>query len=104
MRHDHRALEKQPITESPTMRSFIPNAIIILIAFKGICCSRRALLWNRQASIILDLVLSVCVFVACGGKAPAQSHYQSSTGFANHAMKLGDDPLLKIEPKVIMSP
>jgi hypothetical protein len=104
MRHHHPALDKQPITESPTMERFVPAATIILVASKGICCSRRALLWNRQASIILDLILSVCVFVACGGKAPAQSHYESSTGFANHAMKLGDDALLKIEPKVIMSP
>jgi hypothetical protein len=86
------------------MGSFVPNATIILVAFKGIGCSRRALLWNRQASIILDLLLSVCVFVACGGKAPAQSLYESSTGFANHAMKLGEDALLKIEPKVIMAP
>ena len=59
-------------------------------------CSRRALLWNRQASIILDLVLSVCVFAACSGKASAQSHGASSTAFADHAMKLGEDPLLKL--------
>jgi Group II intron, maturase-specific domain len=71
--------------------------IIILGAFKGIGCSRRgALLWNRQASIILDLILSVCVFAACGGKASAQSHHASSTGFADRAMKLGEDPLLKL--------
>jgi len=37
-------------------------------------CSRRALLWNRQASIIRDLVLSVCVFAACCGNASAQPH------------------------------
>src|SRR6516165_8306125 len=96
MHHYQRALEKQPITESPTMRSFLPNAIIILIAFKGIGCSRRALLWNRQASIILDLVLSACVFAACSGKASAQSHDASSTGFADYAMKLGEDPFLKL--------
>jgi hypothetical protein len=96
MRHDHPALEKQPITESPTMGRFVPNAVIILVAFKGIGCSRRALLWNRQASIILDLVLSVCVFAACSGKASAQSHDASSTGFADYAMKLGEDPLLKL--------
>ena len=85
------------------MGSFVPNAIIIL-AFKGNPCSRQALLWNRQASIILDLVLSVCVFAACGGKASAHSDYESSTGFANYARKLGEDPPLKVEPKVIMSP
>src|SRR5215471_11629698 len=72
------------------------TAIIILVAFKGIGCSRRALLWNRQASIILDLVLSVCVFAACSGKAFAQFHDASSTGFADYAMKLGEDPLLKL--------
>src|SRR6516164_8120967 len=60
-------------------------------------CSRRdAQLWNRQASIILDLVLSVCIFAACCGKAFAQSHDASSTGFADYAMKLGEDPLLKL--------
>src|SRR5262249_37830048 len=58
-------------------------------------CSRRALLWNRQASIILDLVLSVCIFAACSGKASAQSHDASSTGFADYARKVGEDPLLK---------
>src|ERR1700751_6228237 len=78
------------------MGSFVPSAIIILVAFKSIGCSRRARLWNRQASIILDLVLSVCVFAACSGKASAQSHDASSTGFADYAMKLGEDPLLKL--------
>src|SRR5262252_7789981 len=58
--------------------------------------SRRALLWNRQASIILDLVLSVCIFAACSGKASTHSHDASSTGFAGYAMKLGEDPLLKL--------
>ena len=58
--------------------------------------SRRALLSNRQASIILDLVLSVCIFAACSGKASAQSQDARSTGFADYAMKLGEDPLLKL--------
>jgi hypothetical protein len=49
------ALEKQPITESPTMRSFVFNGITIPVVFKAIRCSRRAQLWNRQASIIMDL-------------------------------------------------
>ena len=48
------ALEKQPITESPTMRSFVFNDITVPVAFK-VTCSRRAQLWNRQASIIMDL-------------------------------------------------
>jgi hypothetical protein len=58
-------------------------------------CSRRARLWNRQASIILDLVLSVCVFAACSGKASAQSHGTSSTAFADYATKLGEDRHIK---------
>ena len=86
------------------MGSFVPSATIILGALKGIGCSRRTLSWNRQASIILDLVLTVCVFAACGGQASAQSHYESSTGSANYAMEVGEDALLKIERKVIMSP
>ena len=54
-RHRLPALENQPITESPTMRSFVFNDITIPVAFKAIRCSRRAQLWNRQASIIMDL-------------------------------------------------
>src|SRR6516225_4229154 len=73
------------------------TATVTLVAFKGIGCSRRdALLWNRQASIILDLVLSVCIFAACVGKASAESHDVSSTGFAEYAMNLSEDPLLKL--------
>jgi hypothetical protein len=48
-------LKTQPITESPTMRSFVANFITVPLAFKGILCKRRAQLWNRQASIIIDL-------------------------------------------------
>ena len=55
MRHHPPALEKQPITESPTMRSFVFNDITIPVVFKANRCSRRAQLWNRQASIIMDL-------------------------------------------------
>src|SRR6516164_8047974 len=50
-----RRLEKQPITESPTMRSFVFKFNTIPVAFKAIRCSRRAQLWHRQASIIMDL-------------------------------------------------
>jgi len=89
------ALEKQTVTESPTIESFVPDAFSMLIVFKGIGCSRRARLWNRQAAIILDLVFSVCVLAACG-KASAQSHGTSSTAFADYATKLGEDPLLKL--------
>jgi hypothetical protein len=55
MRHHPPALEKQPITESPTMRSFVFLDITIPIIFKAIRYSRRAQWWNRQASIIMDL-------------------------------------------------
>jgi len=59
-RHLPPALEKQPITESPTMRSFVFNDITVPVAFK-VTCSRRAQLWNRQASIIMDLTtLALC--------------------------------------------
>jgi hypothetical protein len=51
----------------------------------------------------LSLILSICV-VLFGGKALAQSQYESSTDFAKYAMKLRENALLKIEPKVIMSP
>jgi hypothetical protein len=74
-----------------------PAKVIILVAFKRIGCSRRALLWKRQASIILDLVLSVCVFAACSGKASAQPHGASRTGFANYTMELGEDPPIKLQ-------
>src|SRR5580692_4692602 len=67
------------------MGRFVPSAIIILVVFKGIGCSRHARLWNRQASIILNLVLSVCVLAACSGKAFAQSHGASSTAPADYA-------------------
>jgi len=50
-----RRLRKQPITESPTMRSFVLKCTTIPLAFKTIRCKRRAQLWNRQASIIIDL-------------------------------------------------
>ena len=51
MRHHPPALDKQPITESPTMRSFVSNGITIPVAFKSIGYSGRARLCNRQASI-----------------------------------------------------
>jgi hypothetical protein len=104
MRHHSPALEKQPITESPTMRSFISDSITIAAAFKADCSTRRAQLWNRQASIMMDLILSVCVVAVLGGKTLAQSQYESSTDFAKNAMKLRENAVLKIEPKVIVSP
>ena len=53
--HHPPALDKQPITESPTMRSFVAKRITAPVVFKTIRYSRRAQLWNRQASIITDL-------------------------------------------------
>ena len=52
----------------------------------------------------LSLILSAFVFIVLGGKSFAQSQYESSTDFAKYAMKLRENALLKIEPKVIMSP
>src|SRR6266403_5225623 len=55
MRHHPPAPDKQPITESPTMRSFDSKGITSPVVFKAIGFSRRVQLWNRQASIIMDL-------------------------------------------------
>ena len=53
--HHPPALDKQPITESPTMRSFLRNGITTPVVFKVIRYRRRVQLWNRQVSIIKDL-------------------------------------------------
>jgi hypothetical protein len=53
--HHLPALDKQPITESPTMRSFSFNSITTPVVFKAMRYRRRVQLWNRQASIIRDL-------------------------------------------------
>jgi len=37
------------------MRSFLRNGITTPVVFKVIRCNRRVQLWNRQASIIMDL-------------------------------------------------
>ena len=37
------------------MRSFVYKTITIPVGFKAIPYSRRAQLWNRQASIMMDL-------------------------------------------------
>src|SRR5260221_3229831 len=55
MRHHPPAPDKQPITESPTMRSFNSKGITSPVVFKAIGFSRRVQLWNRQASIIMYL-------------------------------------------------
>jgi hypothetical protein len=47
---------------------------------------------------------SALVLLCVGGNALAQSQYESSTDFAKYAMKLRENALLKVEPKVIMSP
>jgi hypothetical protein len=104
MRHHLPALEKQPITESPTMRSFVSNSITIPVVFKAVRCGRRTQLWNRQTSIIIDLFLSVCVFAVFVGTSSAQSQFEHSTDFAKYAMQLRENALLKIELKGTMSP
>jgi hypothetical protein len=48
--------------------------------------------------------LSALVLLFVGSTALAQSQYESSTDFAKYAMKLRENALLKVEPKVIMSP
>ncbi len=53
--HRPPALNKQPITESPIMRSLVSNGITTPVAFKAVRYSRRVQLWNRQASIIVNL-------------------------------------------------
>jgi hypothetical protein len=48
-------LDKRPITESPIMRSLLSKNTTAPVVFKVICRSRRLQLWNRQASIIMNL-------------------------------------------------
>lgn len=51
------------------------------------------------------LILLSAVTVLCGVVVTfGQTQYESSTDFAKYAMKLRENALLKIEPKVIMSP
>src|ERR1700746_1734344 len=47
---------------------------------------------------------SALLLLSVGSNALAQSQYESSTDFAKYAMKLRENALLKVEPKVIMSP
>ena len=56
------------------MRSFVFNDITIPVAFKA-TCSRRAQLWNRQASIIMDL--TTWPFVTGGIAFRAYDHRRS---------------------------
>lgn len=51
----------------------------------------------------LSLLLSGLITISAGTLS-AQSQYESSTDFAKYAMKLRESALLKVEPKVIMSP
>jgi hypothetical protein len=52
----------------------------------------------------LSLILSICVVAVIVAKASAESQYESSTDNAKYALKLRKNALLKLEPKVIMSP
>ena len=54
-RHHLPALHQTTITELTKMRGLPREYITLPIAFKAIRESRRAQLWNRQASIIMDL-------------------------------------------------
>lgn len=57
------------------------TAIVILGTFKAIGYSPRARFWNRPASLIADLALALCVLAGYSGKAFAEPHDASSTGF-----------------------
>jgi hypothetical protein len=50
------------------------------------------------------IFLSILAMASFCGVAFGQTQYESSTDFAKYAMKLRENALLKIEPKVIMSP
>ena len=52
----------------------------------------------------LSLTLWICVVAVIVAKASAESQYESSTDYAKYALKLRKNALLKLEPKVIMSP
>ena len=56
----------------------------ILVTFKRPRCRCRALWWNRQASIILGLVLSMCVSAGYSGAAAAQPHDSNSDRHKHH--------------------
>ncbi len=60
------------------------TAFTVLVTLKGIGCSSRARLWNRQPSIILGLAFSAWVFAGYSGKASAESHDASGTGFGHN--------------------
>jgi hypothetical protein len=60
------------------------TAFTVLVTLKGIGCSSRARLWNRQPSIILGLAFSAWVFAGYSGKASAESHDASGTGFGRN--------------------
>src|ERR1700733_7072517 len=67
-------------------------------------------LWRREPVKgtkpfpMLAKYFSALVLLSMGGNALAQSQYESSTDFAKYAMKLRENALLKVEPKVVMSP
>jgi len=60
---------------------------------------------KRTKSIPMRAIsLSALALLFLGSTALAQTQYESSTDFAKYAMKLRENALLKVEPKVIMSP
>jgi hypothetical protein len=67
-----RRFNKTTITELTKMRGLLREYITLPIAFKAIRESRRAQLWSRQASIIMDL--TALAFRQVAGKHHNQRH------------------------------
>src|SRR3984957_4031491 len=91
--------------ESASSPDFVRKSIILYLETqKALALLSRMPVERHFITMRLSLLLSVCVVAVVVGKASAQSQYESSTDFAKYAMKLRENALLKIEPKVIMSP
>src|SRR5260221_12100752 len=72
---------------------------------KSLALSYRVPVKERYLTSMRSLIhLLAAASLLFGGAAFAQSQYESSTDFAKYAMKLRENALLKVEPKVIMSP
>jgi hypothetical protein len=72
---------------------------------KSLALSYRVPVKERYLTSMRSLIpLLATASLLFGGAAFAQSQYESSTDFAKYAMKLRENALLKVEPKVIMSP
>src|SRR5882762_11656631 len=72
---------------------------------KSLALSYRVPVKGRYLTSMRSLIpLLATASLLFGGAAFAQTQYESSTDFAKYAMKLRENALLKVEPKVIMSP